>query len=63
MPRRRGRPRKGCGGAARGRGGAARGGATHRYNPPRNEGRTGRRAVKYNYTDEMLLAAWHEYHK
>ena len=60
MPRRRGRPRKECGGAARGRGGAARGGASRK---PRNEGRTGKRTVKYNYTKENLLAAWHEYHR
>ena len=61
MPRRRGRPRKECGGAARGRGArGARGGASCK---PQNEGRSGKRVVKYKYTEEQLLAAWHEWHR
>ena len=65
MPRRRGRPRKESGGgAARGRGArgarGARGGASCK---PQNEGRSGKRVVKYKYTEEQLLAAWYEFHR
>ena len=55
-PATRGRPRKrGGGAAARGHG--------RRMNKPQNVGRSGRRPVKYRYTDEDRAAAWIEYHR
>ena len=51
----RGRPPKRGGGAAHGR--------SCRMNKPQNEGRSGKRAVKYKYTDEQRAAAWHEYNR
>ena len=53
----RGRPPKRGGGAARGHG------RSRRMNKPQNEGRSGKRAVKYRYTDEDRAAAWIEYHR
>ena len=52
----RGRPpKRGGGAAARGHG---RG-----KNKPENLGKSGRRAVKYTYTDEDCAAAWLEFKK
>ena len=60
----RGRPPKRGGAPKRGGGAAARGhGRSRRMNKPQNEGRSGKRAVKYRYTDEDRAAAWIEYHR